>query len=366
MSDDILPITNDLIAKETGKDDELSVILEKLKNGKSLTGTPFEKKEHEFMVQNDCIYKGIRVMVPSSLQKLVLEELHEAHIGIVKMKALARSYCYWRNIDKDIEEVTLNCRGCALVAKNPTKVPIHSWETPHKQWERLHLDFAGPFQGNFFLIVVDAKTKWLEVEVMSSTTSSRTIKAICKMFARFGLPKLIVTDNGSNFASFEFNQFLRRNNIQHKFSAPGHPASNGQAERFVQEVKRALKAAIDDGGDVYAKLDRFLMQNRKTINSTGTSSAEQMLQFNLRTRMDLLCETTKIKDNIHRDVEHCFAIGDRVQFRNYIGNNKWKFGKIKRREGLLHYIIDCDGNDFRRHIDQCRKTNVLHVNEDDS
>lgn len=363
ISEDILPITSDVIAKETQCDPELRIIFEKLLNGESLRDTQFKGKDHEFMLNNGCVYRGNRVVIPKSLQTQVLSELHEGHIGIVKMKSLARSYCYWFNMDKDIELITLNCKGCSLVSKEPSKVPQHLWEVPLKPWERIHLDFAGPFQGKYFLIVVDAKTKWLEVEIMSSTTSFLTIRALRSIFARFGLPKVIVTDNGSNFTSFEFNQFLKRNNIQHKYSAPGHPASNGQAERFVQQVKKALKAAVDDNGDLYCKLDRFLMQNRKTINSSGNSSSDQMLQFNLRTRMDLLNsssnndrETTDIHDPI--DGTRCFQIGDRVQFRNYIGNTKWKFGNIKSREGWLHYIIECEGIDHRRHINQILRTNV--------
>ena len=125
-----------------------------------------------------------------------------------------------------------------MYTKEPSKIAIYSWETPNEPWERLHIDYAGPFLGKYFLITVDAKTKWLEVDIVNSITTSITIKNLRQHFARFGLPKVIVTDNGSNFTSYEFNEFLNNNNIISKYSAPGHPATNGQAERFLQIVKR--------------------------------------------------------------------------------------------------------------------------------
>ena len=92
------------------------------------------------------------------------------------------------------------------------------------------------------LIIVDAHSKWPEVCVMDSTTSAKTIVALREVFARFGLPKQLVSDNGPQFTSVEFNQFLKTNGVKHIRSAPYHPATNGAAERLVQTVKRSLKA----------------------------------------------------------------------------------------------------------------------------
>lgn len=61
------------------------------------------------------------------------------------------------------------------------------------------------------------------------------------MFARFGIPETVVTDNGTCFVSAEFEAFLRKNGIKHFTSVPYHPASNGMAERAVQIVKKGLK-----------------------------------------------------------------------------------------------------------------------------
>ena len=84
-----------------------------------------------------------------------------------------------------------------------------------------------------FMIAVDSHSKWLEVEIMPNVTSETTIEKLRDMFARYGLPERLVSDNGPQFTSSEFATFMKRNGIKHILVAPYHPRSNGQAERFV-------------------------------------------------------------------------------------------------------------------------------------
>lgn len=98
-----------------------------------------------------------------------------------------------------------------------------------------------------FLVVVDAHGKWPEVSIMSSTTTEKTIERLGEMFSRFGFPEQLVSDNGPQFISQEFEKFLEVNGIRHIHSAPYHPSTNGLAERFVQSMKQALKASQGQG-----------------------------------------------------------------------------------------------------------------------
>ncbi|GFW03251.1 transposon Tf2-9 polyprotein [Trichonephila clavipes] len=67
------------------------------------------------------------------------------------MKAIARSFVYWKNIDNDIEEAAKNCVDCARYKADPPKSKVHYWEYPSMPWERIHVDFAGPiFEHTFF------------------------------------------------------------------------------------------------------------------------------------------------------------------------------------------------------------------------
>lgn len=85
---------------------------------------------------------------------------------------------------------------------------MHPWEYPQHAWHRLHIDYAGPFLNSNFLVIVDAYSKWPEVTPMSSTTSRATNSALMSVFATHGLPVHVVTDNGPQFCSDEFSEFL--------------------------------------------------------------------------------------------------------------------------------------------------------------
>lgn len=76
---------------------------------------------------------------------------------------------------------------------------------------------------------------------MTFTTAEKTIDVLKQIFARFGLPNNIVTDNGPQFIALEFKEFCSNNGISHTLIAPYHPSSNGQAQRFVQTFKSAMQ-----------------------------------------------------------------------------------------------------------------------------
>ena len=91
-----------------------------------------------------------------------------------------------------------------------------------------------------------------------------TLLLLWDIFSYFGLPEHLVTDNGTQFTSDEFQKFLRENDILHILTAPGHPATNGLAERYVGEFKDKLGKIGDTGESVQTKLDRFLLTYRAT------------------------------------------------------------------------------------------------------
>ena len=111
---------------------------------------PYKRVQNELSVEGDCLLRGTRVIIPLKLRQKVLEELHQGHFGIVKMKALARSYVWWPGLDEDIAGVVKGCTECQSVRHLPAKAPLHPWVWPTSPWERVHVDFLGPFLGRMF------------------------------------------------------------------------------------------------------------------------------------------------------------------------------------------------------------------------
>ena len=112
---------------------------------------------------------------------------------------------------------------------------------------------------------------------MTHATSTNTITALRHIFSYFGLPEHMVTDNGTQSTSDEFQKFLRENDILHTLIAPGHPAANGLAERYVGEFKDKLGRIGDTGESVRTKLDRFLLTYRATPTTLGKSPSELLM-----------------------------------------------------------------------------------------
>ncbi|GFY67320.1 uncharacterized protein K02A2.6 [Trichonephila inaurata madagascariensis] len=124
------------------------------KEGKDLQG-----REAQYTIEDGCITYGQRLCIRKKFQKNVLEELHAGLLGIVNMKAIARSFVYWKNIDKDIEEAEKNRANCARHKTNPTKAKVHYWEYPSMPWEHIHVDFAGPNFEQIFCMIIDTHSK---------------------------------------------------------------------------------------------------------------------------------------------------------------------------------------------------------------
>ncbi|XP_029139137.1 uncharacterized protein K02A2.6-like [Protobothrops mucrosquamatus] len=215
------------------------------------------------------------------------KSLHEGHLGIVRMKALMQSYLWWPGLDKDIEAQVHSCHICQQSRPEMPHAPVHQWETTQAPWFRIHVDFAGPFQGQLFLIVVDSHSKWLEVTLVPTMTTARTIQELRRIFATHGLPDLMVSDNGAQFTTAEFQSFLRANMIRHATSAPFHPASNSQVERMVRTTKESLKRIVT-GNWQHRLADFLLCQCTTPCTSMGRSPAELRWGRHLITKLDRL------------------------------------------------------------------------------
>lgn len=195
---------------------------------------PFFAKRKDFYSKDDCVMWNHRIVVPFKLYDDVLNQLH------CKMQNLAWGYFWFPSMDIRIQSLTNSSLSCIHHSSNPPKVAISPCPTPNGPWERLHIDFFELIKINY-LVVIDAFSKWLEVFRMSSINFFSTISILRQLYARFGLPNLIVSDNGPSFVSLEFENFLINNNIKHITCAPYHPISNDAAENSVKTIKITLK-----------------------------------------------------------------------------------------------------------------------------
>lgn len=241
---------------------------------------PYVSRKDELTMQQGCLMWGWRVVIPPKLRSRVPAELHTGHLGVVGMKVVARSYVWWPGIDIQVQQLVKTCQTCQQTQRAPGPSHLHSWKWPESPWQHIHVDFAGPFEGHMYLVVVNAHSKWPEVCVMYSTTSAKSIQVLRKLFSRYGLPEVLVSDNGPQFTSEEFQTFLKANGVTHTCSAPFHQARNGLAEHMVQTVKWAL-CCSKGSTSIQQRLDTFLLAYRNTPHGT-TKESPAMLFLHCR------------------------------------------------------------------------------------
>lgn len=331
---------------------------------------PYYNRKLELYEELGCVMWGHRVVIPDGCRKKVLALLHESHMGIVKTKAFARSYVWWPGVDEAVEAMCRECPVCVAEADAPPRHGPAAWPFPARPWSRVHADFLGPIGGETYLILVDARSKWLEVFPRASTSANNTIEKLSEAFARWGLPRQLVSDNGPPFTSREFSVYLTNNGVEHLFSAPYHPASNGAAENAVRIIKKVIKKAVRQRQNINTAINTFLLHYRNTAHcTTGESPASLMLGRQVRTKLDALrpdCEK-KVREArnkrtaVETGVKRSFQPGEPVWVRQYQGDSKWTPGQIVRREGTTDYTVsDNLGRGLHRHIDQLkRRSGVL-------
>ena len=314
-------------------------------------------------VKNDLsLHDGVvlfrnRIIVPSVMRPKVLEMLHSSHNGMVAMKAEARQNLWWPNISADIEEKVRSCNQCTMNNCKPLQ-PKLVWPGPGKTWSRLHIDYCGPIENHYFLIIVDAHSKFIDIHSCSSMTSRGTIECLRKSFANFGIPDCIVSDNAAYFVSEEIRSFYARNNISLKNSVPFHPASNGLAERGVRTFKEGMRKF--SSGSLNTRLCRFLYNYRRTIHS-GTKQSPDEIMFNRKFKSLL-----DVKSSLGGEKDHEFLpsgpdryqVGISVFAKNYGRGEAWLPGVIEEVKGKRNFLIKVFGKQgdmiWRRHSDQLK------------
>ena len=283
----------ELVANETRKDPILSKVMDYTLNGwpKNLKCEgdlkAFWSRRDELSHELGCLTWGARVVIPVKLRSTVMDILHATHIGVTGMKSLARSYVYWPRLDTQIEDTARTCEACAKHGKNLTKIVDHPWAKTSAPFQRVHADFAGPFLGSMWLLLVDSYSKWPEViQMNTNTTSSATIRAFRSIFARTGIPICLVTDNGPQFVSEETEMYLKSCGIKHITVPTYSPKSNGICERLVQSWKYAMTKMAETCKDVCKNLNDFLLTYRNTPHSS-TKQTPAVLAFNRTLRSKL-------------------------------------------------------------------------------
>ncbi|GFO38083.1 Pol polyprotein [Plakobranchus ocellatus] len=240
--------------------------------------------------EDQCLLRENRIVLPTALRQRLLAKAHEDHPGIVRMKRKLRQSYWWPGQDKDIENFVKHCAGCQLSDKSlaPANVSATSIPLLESPCQKVAIDVTGPFliapqSSKFLVVLIDYKSKFPEILMSSNVRSSTIIGWLDEVFSRFGTPDELVSDNGPQFTSMEFTNFLQKYNIHHTHTAVYNPQENGCVERFNQYLKHGIQA-FHASGEAWASGIQALLHNYRATAATpqGRSPGEVMFHRPLR------------------------------------------------------------------------------------
>ncbi|UYV79123.1 hypothetical protein LAZ67_17001174 [Cordylochernes scorpioides] len=248
------------------------------------------------------------------------------------------------------EEVHRICSSTVFEISTKTLTVEEIVKETDKELSKLKRDIKSnsierPFQGYYYLVLIDAKSRWAEIKAISEPpTSLNIIKLLNDIVSTHGYPFVMVSDNASIFTGDTFSNYCLENGIRQKFIAPGHPATNRLAERNVQTLKNKLKSMINENVPIHQKIQKMLLRYRATPLASGRSPSEMYLNRQIRIKLDAMrpYQEERSQQQIQPRTR-CLQVGERVQARVFISNKPfWKNGTIKQKLGNLHYIIELD------------------------
>uniref|UniRef100_A0AAQ4PM80 Gypsy retrotransposon integrase-like protein 1 n=1 Tax=Gasterosteus aculeatus aculeatus TaxID=481459 RepID=A0AAQ4PM80_GASAC len=233
-----------------------------------------KNKEIDYFMENDLLMRRWKsrvdldngrsnvsqIVVPTQYRQSVLSLAHEhlwsGHLGITKTYDRVLRQFFWPGLKRDVSLFCRTCHVCQVTGK-PNQVikpaPLHPVPAMGEPFEHVLVDCVGPLpktkSGNQFLLtIMCVATRYPEAIPLRSITAKAVVRALIKFFSTFGLPKIVQTDQGTNFLSGIFEQVLTSLSIAHRVSSAYHPESQGALERWHQTFKSVLRKYIMDSG----------------------------------------------------------------------------------------------------------------------
>ena len=311
-------------------------------------------------IQADILFCGQRIIIPTSMQSDILKKIHEGHQGIHKCRERAKTSVFWPGLSKQIQDLVESCATCVQKRVNRSE-PLVKSEMPDYPWQKVASDLF-EFKGKPYLILVDYYSRYIEMAKLSNISSAQVINHMKSIFARHGIPEILVSDNGTQYVSAEFEEFSQDYGFTLVTSSPKHPSGNGEAERAVRTAKDLMFDMLKSNTDPYLAL----MNYRATPIHNGFSPSQLLMSRNIRTKLpvspahlkpeipnDQIIQTKEqsYRENmkLNYDRRHgARQLPDLSDGDNVFVRDRSEFGTVSGRYNLRSYKVSTPTGQFRR------------------
>ena len=360
--------------KEAAKNcHEYQQVVEAIRSKEELNALPIDHparkykyfwKEMAFETELNLLSIHDRIVVPKEARKVVLQNLHMQHTGILKTWKNARQLYYWPGMKNDITQVVNNCQDCVAHLPSLPKEPCQQTEAM-RPFEAVSIDL-GILDGNYYLILADRFSGWPMVAKLNRLETIAITNVLDDWFVDIGKPLRLRADNGPQFRT-EFNEWCEKMNIIRESSSPDHHESNGHAESTVKQMKYLLaktgtwrnfrKALVewrntprcsDDLSPAQWALGRRQRSSCPALPSAYDRLTDQDFSKALARREEMMA---KVKNDFDKDRRSLsiLSVDTLVVLQNF-KTRRWERRGIivEKKHGRNTYVVDVNGRRFVR------------------
>lgn len=291
-----------------------------------------------------------QVVVPTAYRSQVLSLAHDnlwaGHLGVTKTYDRVLRHFFWPGLKSDVVRHCRSCHVCQVTGK-PNQVvspaPLCPIPVMGEPFEKVIVDCVGPLPktksgSQFLLTIMCVSTRFPEAVPLRKITAPVVSKALLKFFTMFGLPKVVQTDQGTNFTSRVFSQVLKTLGIKHETSSPYHPESQGALERFHQTLKSMLrKNCVESQKEWDDAVPFVLFAAREAVQeSLGFSPAELVFGHEIRGPLKLLKEQLLLPEGkkVHSIPEYVMKLRAHLQRACSLAKDSLSSSQVKMKQ---HY-----------------------------
>ena len=352
MANKLPPSLMDSIKNSTWKDEKLRKVMKFVVDGWP-TYTPrqllpYSCDRNEYSIEDGFLMKGSAVVVPQALTKSVVELFHRQHLGINRTRKKIRHFFWWPRMNAMIGDIIANCKKCQIFRNNKPNAALKSWDEVSCPMERIHVDVA-QYKNYLVLVIVDAFSSWVDCKIIPNLSSDAVITSLKNTFKYVGIPFMLVSDNGTNFTSKEFRDFVHEHRIQHILTPPHHHQSNGRAERLIQTMKafiRKNEGEKETLKEMRQLLIEFCVLYNNSPCSNGMWPNKELFAYDVRTKLKSNLESSRKSEVLIRTAD-----------------DFWKPAKFLQHSGSNTSVMSQNDRNFLVHDSQVQLPKDS-VNED--
>ena len=302
-----LEVTPTQLAEWQEQDDSLGRVRKLAEEGKAVTSG---NSLVEFCRKKGILYRVYRkggsqmtqLVVPKPIRETVVRLAHDppmgGHLGSKKTLERIWGTFYWPGLCAQVRRYCESCEQCQKVVPRGRvpKVPLQHLPLVEEPFQRVALDLVGPItpmsdRGNrFILVTVDYATRYPDAIPLKSIETERVAEALWEIWSRVGIPRKILTDQGTQFMSGVMVEVNRLLSIQGKATTPYHPQCNGLVERFNGTLVSMLKKLVSEQPRCWDRFIPALLFAYREVpqESTGFSPFELLYGKTVRGPMAVL------------------------------------------------------------------------------